>query len=49
LPLGVVAALVLLNTNIPRYFIERYLGEWELGIFAALAYIMVAAYWYYLL
>jgi len=42
LPLGVVAALVLLNTNIPRYFIERYLGEWELGIFAALAYIMVA-------
>jgi O-antigen/teichoic acid export membrane protein len=42
LPLGFVMMLISLNTNIPRYFIERYLGERELGIFAALAYLMVA-------
>lgn len=42
LPLGFVMMLVSLNTNIPRYFIELYLGERELGIFAALAYLMVA-------
>lgn len=34
--------LISLNANIPRYFIERYMGEYELGIFAALAYLMVA-------
>lgn len=33
--------LISLNTNIPRYFIERYLGERELGIFAAMSYLMV--------
>jgi O-antigen/teichoic acid export membrane protein len=42
LPLGLVMTLVNLNLNIPRYFVERYLGERELGIFAAMAYIMVA-------
>ena len=42
LPLGFVMMLISLNTNIPRYFIERYLGERELGIFAAMAYLMVA-------
>lgn len=42
LPLGIVMMLISLNANIPRYFIERYLGERELGIFAALAYLMVA-------
>ncbi|MBH8562370.1 oligosaccharide flippase family protein [Nostoc sp. CENA67] len=42
LPLGFVMMLISLNTNIPRYFIEHYLGERELGIFAALAYLMVA-------
>ncbi|MGA9377842.1 MAG: oligosaccharide flippase family protein [Phormidium sp.] len=42
LPLGVVMMLISLNSNIPRYFIESYLGERELGIFAALAYLMVA-------
>lgn len=41
LPLGIVAMLVSLKSNIPRYFIEQYLGERELGIFAALAYLMV--------
>jgi len=42
LPLGLAAMLISLNTNIPRYFIERHFGEWELGIFAAMAYLMVA-------
>lgn len=41
LPLGFVMMLNSLNANLPRYFIERYLGERELGIFAALAYLMV--------
>lgn len=42
LPMGFVMMLSSLNTNIPRYFIEQYLGERELGIFSALAYLMVA-------
>ena len=42
LPLGLVMMLISLNTNIPRYFIESYLGERELGFFAAIAYLMVA-------
>ncbi|WP_414585251.1 lipopolysaccharide biosynthesis protein [Scytonema sp. PCC 10023] len=41
LPLGIVMMLISLNTNIPRYFIERHLGERELGIFAAIAYLMM--------
>lgn len=43
LPLGFVAALNSLHINLPRYLTEQYLGERELGIFAALAYIMVSA------
>lgn len=42
LPLGFVMMMISLNANIPRYFIERYLGERELGIFAVLAYLIVA-------
>src|SRR5208337_449737 len=42
LPLGIVMMLVSLNANIPRHFIEHCFGERELGIFAALAYFMVA-------
>ena len=42
LPLGVVMLLISLNTNIPRYFIERYQGQEALGFFAALAYLVVA-------
>ena len=42
LPLGFTTMLVSLNANIPRYLVERYLGERELGIFAAMAYLMVA-------
>lgn len=42
LPLGFVMMLGSLNINIPRYFIEEYLGDRELGIFAAITYLMVA-------
>jgi O-antigen/teichoic acid export membrane protein len=42
LPLGLVMMLISLNTNIPRYFIDQYLGKRELGIFAAIAYLVVA-------
>ncbi|MDQ4145443.1 MAG: oligosaccharide flippase family protein, partial [Actinomycetota bacterium] len=38
LPLGLVMMLVSLNTNVPRYVVERYLGERDLGVFAALVY-----------
>jgi O-antigen/teichoic acid export membrane protein len=41
LPLGLVMMLISLNSNIPRYFIEQYFGKRELGIFAAIAYLMV--------
>lgn len=37
LPLGVVLMLVSLNTNLPRYAVEHYLGARELGVFAAVA------------
>lgn len=42
LPLGIAMLLISLNANIPRYIIERYLGEAQLGIFAAMTYMMVA-------
>ncbi len=42
LPAGVVMALVSFNINLPRYFIEHHLGTEQLGIFAALAYPMIA-------
>jgi O-antigen/teichoic acid export membrane protein len=42
LPLGIVMLLNSFSMNIPRYFIQNYCGESQLGIFAALAYIMVA-------
>ncbi|MFP3869169.1 MAG: oligosaccharide flippase family protein [Desulfobacteraceae bacterium] len=42
LPLGLSMMMITLNTNIPRYFIHHYLGERELGLFAAMAYLMVA-------
>ena len=42
LPLGFVMMLLSLNTNIPRYLLEHYSGSAELGIFASLAYLLVA-------
>ncbi len=41
LPLGVVMALLSLYSSVPRYFIERHLGEHSLGIFSAIAYLMI--------
>lgn len=41
LPLGVATLLNSLLTNIPRYFIKGMLGERELGIFAAMAYVII--------
>jgi len=42
LPLGIVGLLVNLYPNIPRYFVQGYLSESELGIFATMAYTVVA-------
>jgi O-antigen/teichoic acid export membrane protein len=41
-PLGFVMALNSLNANIPRYVLQRYRGASDLGIFAALAYLVIA-------
>ena len=43
LPVGVVMSLSSLNVNLPRYVIQSELGSRELGIFAALAYLMTAS------
>jgi O-antigen/teichoic acid export membrane protein len=37
LPLGIIATLITLNLNIPRYFLEGSWGKRELGIFSAIA------------
>lgn len=42
MPLGFVTMLMSLSSNIPRFFIHQYRGERELGIYAAMAYLMVA-------
>lgn len=41
-PLGITMMLISLNANIPRYFIARQSGEGELGIFAAMSYLLAA-------
>src|SRR5207245_11212641 len=38
LPLGLVMTLFTLNQNMPRYFIHSRWGEYQLGIFSAMAY-----------
>jgi O-antigen/teichoic acid export membrane protein len=43
LPLGLATTLISLNNNVPRYFVEHYLGAKALGVFAAVAYINTAA------
>lgn len=43
LPLGVVMGLVSFNLSLPRYFIAHFLGEHELGLFAAIAYILAGS------
>ena len=42
LPLGVIALLNSLNSNIPRYFVEAHGGNTELGIFSAIASLLSA-------
>lgn len=42
LPVGIATMLLSLNANIPRYYVERFLGETELGLYAAAAYVTVA-------
>lgn len=42
LPLGIAIMLVSLNTNIPRYFVEGYVGRAALGVYVALTYPLVA-------
>lgn len=42
LPLGIVLSLVSLNTNIPRYLVEHFLGTEALGFFGALYYVTTA-------
>ncbi len=42
LPLGWVGTFASLNVNIPRYFLQHYLGLADQGIFASLAYLIVA-------
>lgn len=41
LPMGLVMALLSLTVNIPRYFLEASCGIEQLGIFAALSYVLV--------
>ena len=43
-PLGIHTLLISLTTNIPRYVIQKYLGTVNLGIFASMAYFMLAGY-----
>jgi len=40
LPMGIVTLLVSFNTNVPRYLIEKSLGEASLGVFASIASLM---------
>jgi len=41
LPLGWVATFGSLNVNIPRYFLQHYLGLADQGIYASLAYLVL--------
>ncbi len=47
-PLGIGVGLNALSANLPRYFVGSLLGTYSLGIFAALAYVGVAARLLYL-
>jgi O-antigen/teichoic acid export membrane protein len=42
LPLGVVQGMVSLSANIPRYYLEHFAGPRDLGIYSALASLIVA-------
>lgn len=40
-PLGMVGAIGSLQSNIPRYFLDGYAGRAELGVWAAVSYLLV--------
>jgi O-antigen/teichoic acid export membrane protein len=42
LPVGITLGLVSVQANVPRYYIEGLLGEWELGVFSAVSSLMFA-------
>ena len=44
LPVGLTSGVVALEASIPRFVVERKMGASELGVFAAMAYILMAAY-----
>jgi len=43
LPLGIAAPLLSLQQNIPRYYLDYWMGERALGIFTAMSYIVFVA------
>ena len=43
LPLGIAAALVSLNSNIPRYLIDKLVSSEKLGIYIGVSYFLVGA------
>jgi O-antigen/teichoic acid export membrane protein len=42
-PLGAVMAIGSVTSNLPRYFVERELGLADLGVFAAVTWVIIAA------
>ncbi|WP_052345901.1 lipopolysaccharide biosynthesis protein [Paucisalibacillus sp. EB02] len=42
IPLGIMGLLTTVNTNLPSYLVEYFLGKEELGYFVALFYILLA-------
>lgn len=42
LPMGLAGILNAASANVPRYFVQYELGEFALGIFSAIAYLIVA-------
>ncbi|WP_044557182.1 MATE family efflux transporter [Halobacteriovorax marinus] len=42
-PLGITACLVSLNSNIPRYLIDKFLGASHLGVYVGIGYFLVGA------
>ncbi len=43
LPVGLTAGVIALQINTPRFFVEQEFGEAQLGIFAAMAFVLRAA------
>ena len=41
LPLGIVTGIITANANIPRYFVEGYLGTENLAYFGAMSYVVI--------